>query len=233
MGMHVSGQANFLNFAELFRQRNAGSIRNDGDVREIGGFAIDVTGAVSRARETATTAFQPGPGGRTYKPDAASPLLAPDALSSMLKTQDIAFDRAELEKARNRAVEEAYVVSVPETVTVVRTEDAPVEQITSLGYFDRPMGSRAEEIAYIGDQIDRLGRLADIERELSAEQGAAVKLAWDPVAEEYLALKPGQAGYDRVKGAQELLAGAGRDLGLMGCSKADFRDVLERYGVKV
>jgi|GEM_PF-2340020 len=229
---HV-GYASLSGLADRFRQRNAGSIVNAGNVRAMDGFNIDVTGTNTRSQKTTTTAFQPGSGGRTHKPEATSNMLGITALSSTLKTQEISLNRVDIEKAMSRVPDEAYMVSVPETVDIVHTEEVPVEQINGIGYFDRVPQSRGEEIAQIEQQIDRLGRLADIERELSQEHGAPVKLAWDPVSEEYLMLKPGQAGYDRVRGAQDQLSTVKSDLGKMDHVARDFREVLERYGVKV
>ena len=227
------GYAALTGLAEQFRQRHAGSIVNPGDVRTIDGVNVDVSGTNTVARTTMTTAFQPGAGGRTHRPETASGLLGPTALSSALKTQEISLSRADFEKARSLVPDEAYIVSIPETVDIVHSEEVPIEQVASPGYFDRVPRSREEKVAQIEAQIDRLGRLSNIERELGEEHGAAVKLAWDAVSGEYLMLKPGQAGYDRVRGAQDLLAGVKSDLGKMGFSAGDFREVLERYGVKV
>lgn len=227
------GYAATTGLVDRFRERHAGSIVNAGDVRTMDGVNVDVSGTNTVSRKTTTTAFQPGPGGRTHRPETPSGMLGLTALSSTLKTQEISLTRVDFEKAMSRVPDEAYIVSVPETVDIIHTEEVPVEQVASPGYFDRVPRSRGEEIAQIEAQIDRLGRLSDLERELGEEHGAAVKLAWDPVAGEYLMLKPGQAGYDRVRGAQDLLAGVKSDLGKMGYSAGDFRDVLERFGVKV
>lgn len=227
------GYAGMTGLAERFRQSNAGSLINDGDVRNINGFNVDVTGTNTRAQRTITTAFQPGPGSRTYKPDAVSGMIAPTALSSTLRTQEIQLTRVDVEKAMSRVPDEAFTVSIPETVDIVHSQEVAVEQVASIGYFDRVPQSKGEEIAQIEKQIDRLGRLADIERQLGVEHGSPVKLAWDPISEEYLMLKPGQEGYDRVRGAQDLMTTLKSDLGKMGHSANDFRAVLEKYGVRV
>lgn len=218
---------------DQFRQRHAGDIRNDGDVRDIGGFAVDVAGSNSRSEAKTATAIQPGAGVRTFKPQPVSALLSPASLPVALRTQDIAFSRETMDAVKGRSVEGTPLegMAIAESAEVTHTETVAPEAIQGLGYGPANLG-RAEEKSLIESQIARLGELAGAERRLRAEYGEDVKLARDPVADEYLMLRPGQEGYDDVRSAQEVFNGAvTHDIGAMGYSLADFRQVLAKYGV--
>src|SRR5690606_42149915 len=78
----TSSVAAMLGRVDQFAQRPGGSIINEGDVRHINGFAIDVSGTNTRWEKTTEGSVQPGKGVRTFTPETAAALLAPDALSS-------------------------------------------------------------------------------------------------------------------------------------------------------
>jgi len=232
----TSSVAAMMGLVDRIRERPGGSIVNEGDVRNINGFAIDVSGINTRWEKTTEAAIQPGKGVRTFTPETAAALLAPDALSSSLKTQDVAFTRQQLDAVRERGVEGTALegLAIAATATVIHTESVPVEQVQGIGVYDRAVTSRADDIAYIGERLARSGELAGIERRLSAEYGEAVKVAWDPVAGEYLMLRKGQPGYEQVRSAQEVFdTDVNRTLRRMGYSPETFRGVLTRYGVTV
>lgn len=230
------GIANMNGLAELFRKRSAGKIVNDGDVRSLNGFSVDVTGTNTRREQKIETAIQAGKGVRTFKPEAASALMAPSTLSASLRTQDVNFSRDQMEAVRNRSIEGTPLegMAIAESAVITRTETLPVEQVQGIGYYDRAINSREEDIAYLSGMLARGGELADIEDQLSEEYGEPVKLAWDAASEEYLMLRQGQDGYDRVNSAREVFeTDVNRTLGQMGYTKNDFREVLEQYGVQV
>lgn len=232
----TSSVAAMLGRVDQFAQRPGGSIINEGDVRHINGFAIDVSGTNTRWEKTTEGSVQPGKGVRTFTPETAAALLAPDALSSSLMTQDVAFSRDQLAAVRERGVEGTVLegMAIAATATVIHTESVPIEQIQGLGFYDRAVTSRADDIDYIGRQLARSGELAEIERRLAREYGEDVRIAWDPVSQEYLMLRPGQAGYDQVRSAREVFADdVNRTLRQMGYSPETFRSVLSRYDVTV
>ena len=53
-----------------------------------------------------------------------------------------------------------------------------------------------------------------------------MKIAFDPNTGNQTVLKPGEAGYDDVRGARASYALIGYDLEKMGQSRADFQDLL-------
>lgn len=228
-----TGYAAMSGLLDSLRAQRGATLRNPGDVREIGGFRIDVSGESARTETVTTSAVEPGKGVRTFKPEAMQGVLNDATTSSLIQLQAVGWSVEEIAAIRERSVEGTPFegMAIAETATITQTQTAPVEQVQGIGFFPGIM-SRAEEIAYMKQQIARAGELAGIEKQLSAEHGAPVKLAWDPLGEDYVALKPGDAGYDRVKSAQDVLAATRRDLGLMGYGARDFAEVLARYGVK-
>jgi len=230
------GVADMTGAAELFRKRPAGRIVNNGDVRNVGGFNIDVSGTNTRWEKTTRTAIEPGKGVRSIKPETAASVMAPSTLSASLEAQEITWGRDMLDEARNRSVEGTMFegMGIAATVEITQTNSLPIESVAGMGYYDREINSGAEDIAYLGDQLTRAGELAKIERELSQEFGEPVKLAWDAAGQEYLMLRRGQDGYDRVNSAQKVFdTTVKRGIGEMGYRREDFRDVLTRYGVTV
>lgn len=229
------GLAEMNGLADLFRKR-PGRIVNDGDVRSLNGFNIDVTGSSARRENRTVTAVEAGKGVRTFRPEPASALFAPPTLAASLTTQEIGFSRARMDEVRNQSVAGAAFdgIAIADSVEIIHTETLPIEQVQGIGYYDREINSREEDIAYLGGNLARSGEVAAIERRLGEEFGEPVKLAWDAVGQEYLMLRPGQSGYESVQSARKVFeTDMNRTLGQMGYTKDDFREVLERYDVKV
>jgi|SRR5215217_4879229 len=227
-GNYVSANA----AADLFSARNAGSIRYDGDVRTINGFNVDVTGTNSRSETRVTTKVEHPPGVFRHKAQQASEAMAPSTLKSLLQTQDVALDRGQIDAFLDPVANEfrERLTSLPDTVEMIAVEEVPLEQIGVLG---RLPASDAERAAATRERITHIGDLSRVEQEISDEMGVEVKLAYDSVAGEYVALKPGQAGYDQFLGARDLMRTMKSDIAKGGENPRDFADLLAEYGVKV
>lgn len=231
------GYAFLTGLDQRFRSGSEGTLRNEGDVRNINGFAVDVTGQNTKAESRTTQAIQPGKGVKTVKPDTAASLLDPSTLAASvaLQTTGVTYSQNELRAVMDRSVAGTMFdgMAIAESVEITRTQELAPEQVSGVGFLPYKMG-RTEEIAHVEREIARAAELADIERKLSDEFKTRIKMAYDTVSGEYLALRPGQNGYDRVMSAQELLdVTVNRDIQKMGYGKETFRDVLEQYGIKV
>lgn len=223
-----------MDFAALFRDRWAGRLANQGDVRDVGGFAIDVSGQVSRGQETTRSAFTPGSGSTVYDP--STPPHAPQAVggglstSNLLILQGIPTDQLQASMAAPAAASvigaNPYAVAIPASVDVVHREDAPIQQVTTVGYFPGDAPDKGTQRDLTIAQVERLRALADIERDLSAEFGQPVKLAWDGGAGEYLMLRKGDAGYDDFRSVADLVRTLPHDLKRMSLFTADEIDRL-------
>ena len=211
-----------MDFANPFRDRWAGRTVNDGDVRNIGGFQIDVAGKPTRGQESYTSAVTPGAGTTLYDPDR--PPHAPPPLDAGLPSSSLVvlqgdfreqFRTAKEADAANALSPEQnpFAVSMPSHVVIQHFEDTRPEQITSVGYFGEGVGmGAASQKGFVMGQVDRLKALAKIERDLSAEYGEPVKLAWDSVSGEYMMLRQGQAGYSDILSVNDLVRRLPRDL---------------------
>ncbi|RZJ46064.1 MAG: hypothetical protein EON87_06030 [Brevundimonas sp.] len=211
-----------MDLAGLFRDRWAERMTNDGDVRNIGGFEIDVAGKATRGQEPYTSAVTPGSGTTLYDP--ARPPHAPPPLDAGLPQASLFVLQDDL-REQYRAAKEAdatntvspdqnpYGVMMPSHVVVQHYEETRPEQITTVGYFGEGVGpGAAGQKAYTMEQVDKLKALAKIERDLSAEYGEPVKLAWDGASGEYMMLREGQAGYNHVRSVNELVRNLPKDL---------------------
>lgn len=222
--------AGAVGLLDAFRARNAAPVRNDGHVRQIGGFAVDVGGVSAAAVSVQKVAA--GAGVKTFRPEGPASLLSPQSLAAAMSLQQVdGIDPAAFAAARGRSIEGTPYegIAIAETVEV---HHRPVGLESVQGLADLPgdvLGDQDAEIAYQRRQIARVGELARIEADLAQEYGEPVKLAFDPLAEEYLMLRPGQRGYDEVKSAREVLALTVHDASKMGRLNA-FRDLLAQYG---
>jgi len=221
-----------LDFAQAFRKRWADRLVNDGDVRSIGGFDIDVTGKTARGEKTQRSYITPAPGIKTYDPDTAAPATPADSslpASTLVSfpgdVQSLMKSAAEPDKNRFAPGENPYVMSMPAWVDIKNTEVGRPEQITTVGYY-REGGDARAAMATDSAQVDRLRALADIETRLRSEFGQPVKLAWDGGAGEYLMLRPGQDGYDRIMGANDLVERLPKDLGMIGYTQGMIRNIM-------
>jgi hypothetical protein len=216
-----------------YRSGKAGAVVNDGDVREINGFAIDVTGTSSYL--LAPTRFEPGPGIKVVKRDEVPSTLAPSTMASlqMLTMED--GDTSWKEAADNPPLDQPWVTAIGEVTALIYvptgTEPQPVDGVGFLPGDVFQKGGSAH-LDYFKREVARAGELAKIEKQLSADYGVDVKIAFDPLAGEYLMLRPGQPGYDGMKSAQDVFAEVVRDLPKIGNIR-DYRDVLAQYGVAV
>lgn len=212
-----------MDLSALFRDRWAGRTVNAGEVRDVGGFQIDVAGQAARGQETYRSNVTAGRATRLYDPESPPP-HASSALSGGLPTSSLLVlqgDSAGTFKAPAQTDtqltlppdQNPYAVSLPAWVDIQHTEDSRPSQITSVSYFGEGVGPGADsQKAFTLNQVDRLKALAKIERDLSAEYGEPVKLAWDGVAGEYMMLREGQLGYNDVLGANDLLRRLPKDL---------------------
>lgn len=217
---------------ELYRSGRIGRLHNDGDVRQINGFAIDVTGSTSKV--VMPTAFTPGVGIQTVKAGTPPSLLASSTLAAAIQLQGLP-DISEAQKEAVKAGDgSAYVTSIGEVKEMYFTPvGAESQAVEGLGFLPgHVLHDRGAKIEYVKSQIARAGELARIEKQMSAEHGVDVKLAFDPMAGEYVMLRPGQPGYDQVKSAQDVFDRMVLDARRMGDGDA-YREVLARYGAVI
>lgn len=215
----------------LFRQRWGDRLVNTGEVRDIGGFNIDVTGTAARGQETYRSQITPGTGGKTYDPDqvgaftpdgrlpASNLVTFPNNLRDVLESAQASADAG----AQGVVGDNPYAVTLPAWVDIDHSEEGRPEQISTVRYLAKT-GDAAQDMNIA--QIDRLRALADVETQLRGEFGQAVKLAWDGGSDEYLMLRPGQDGYDRVTGANDLVDRLPRSLEMLGYTQGMIRDIL-------
>jgi hypothetical protein len=219
---------------DYYRSGKAGAVVNDGDVREINGFAIDVTGTGSHL--LAPSQFEPGPGIKVMKRDEMPSVLAPSTMAAslqMLTMED--GDTRWKEAAEHPPTGEPLVTAIGEVTSLIYvptgTEPQPVDGVGFIpGDVFQKGGSAI--LDYTKREVARAGELAKIEKQLSADYGVDVKIAFDPLAGEYLMLRPGQPGYDGLKSGRDVFAEVVQDLPKIG-NIADYRDVLAQYGVVV
>lgn len=204
-----------------------GSLHNAGDVQKINGFSIDTSGETASLVSTSSFA---APGVPTYQPGAQPALLSGDTLGSLLQSQEIpAFDPAALQATRQQDTSQ-YIAGVPATVEVHYTPaGAEPQSVEGLGFIPGDVFLSGNIAEYQKQQVARAGELARTEKDLRQQYGSDVKLAYDPLGGDYVMLRPGQAGYDRVKSAGEVFAGIPGDLQKIG-GNTDFSDVLAQYG---
>lgn len=214
---------------DLYRSGTEGRIRNDGEVARINGFAIDLTGTTSKL--VRTVPFAAGAGIDTVAAEQPRGLLASSTLAASIQLQNVPSFSAEALAAAKARGGASYVAAVPETVeihfTPIGAEPQPVE---GLGFVPGEVLQSGTKVDHVARQIARAGELARIETRLSEEQRADLKIAFDPLAEEYVVLRPGQPGYDRVTSAREVFAEVVRDVPKMG-DRGAYRDVLAQYGI--
>lgn len=233
MAVPLTTQSSWLAFTgqlEYYRSGKAGTLRNGGDVRQVNGFDIDVTGTASKLM--VPTTFTPGPGIKTVSGGNSANLLDSGTLAASIQLQSEIGSAADWKAAaKSGADASAYVTSVGEVTELAYTPvGAEPQSVEGLGYFPGDVVRNGGQIDYVKSQVERDAALARTEAQLSAEYGVEVKLAFDPLAGEYMMLRPGQAGYDQVTSARDVFDRVMReDLGRMGNSDA-FADILAKYG---
>jgi len=165
----------------------------------------------------------------TGKAEGASAPRPEGALTSPLLGIDPSWIRGGAAALAEAKAAGAYgLASMPEVATLTPT--APrfaYEEVAALGYVPGGvMGDAASLIAYVREEIANGRAAARLERELSAEAGVAVRLAYDPNTDSAVALYPGDEGYDRVRGAEAAFSRMRWDLERMGLDVRAFADLL-------
>ncbi|WP_374472412.1 hypothetical protein [Phenylobacterium sp.] len=130
--------------------------------------------------------------------------------------------------AAARAAGAYGLASMPEVATLTPT--APkwaYEEVSGLGYFPGNVSaSPASMTAYVREEIAAARTAAREERRMSEAEGVEVRLAYDPNTDQAVALRPGDAGYDEVRGARAAFERMRWDVGRMGLNAAEFEDLL-------
>ncbi len=200
---------------EHYRSGKAGRLRNDGDTRDIDGLAVDVTGSTAKLSVAAT--FTPAAGVQVVRREGPPSLLAPSTLGAAIRLQGLPqFSMEEREAAKARDAT-AYVTSVGEVTEMYFTPaGAEPQSVEGLGFIPGDVLHGGGKYAYVQSQVERARRLAGIEAKLAAEYGSDVKLAYDPLGQDYVMLRPGQFGYDRVTSAREVYDRVLQDIPKMG-----------------
>ena len=200
---------------EHYRSGKAGRIRNDGDIRQIDGLSVDVTG--SPARVSVASTFKPAEGVQVVRREASPSLLSPSTLAATIQLQGLPkFDPAELEAVRAGGAS-GYVTAVGEVTEMYFTPaGAEPQSVEGLGFIPGDVVQSGGTDEYVKGQVERARKLADIETKLAAEYGSDVKLAYDPLGQEYVMLRPGPFGYDRITSARDVYDQVLQDVGKMG-----------------
>lgn len=185
---------------EFHRSGQAGRVQNDGDVRQIDGIAVDVPDFSSKL--VIPTSFAPGPGIQTVKREGPPNLLAPSTLAASIQLQSLPqLSQAERDAAKTKDAS-AYATAIGEVTEMYFTPAGTEPQsVEDLGFVPGEVLHGGRKAEYVASEVARIHRMADIKTKPSAEYDADVKLAYDPLAQEYVMLRPGQFGYGRVTSA--------------------------------
>jgi hypothetical protein len=217
---------------DYYRSGAQGQIHNGGDVSQINGFSIDVSGSASSL--VSTNEFTPGLGNKTIKAGDVSSLLAPSTLTDALKLQEVPKQTHEFTQAEIDAVKKKdagiYAVAIPEDVqvTFVPTGAEP-HSVELPDYIPGDVFQQGKQLDYIKSEVARDGELAKIEADLRHQYGPDVKLGYDPLGEEYILLRPGQRGYDKIESAEDIFRKIPEELQKLGFGLSPFRDLLDQY----
>lgn len=203
-------------FLEMFGQMDhlrsgkVGRFQNDGDVHQMNGFAVDVSGSMSKLM--VASSLEAGAGVNVVPRGASSGLLAPGTLAATIQLRGLPqFGQAEIDAAKARGAG-GYVTAMEDVTELEFTPvGAEAQSVEYPGYIPGDVLQNGTESAHLKRQVERTRDLADLEASLSVEYGVEVKLAFDPMAQEYVMLRPGQAGYDRVTSARDVYAQVLRD----------------------
>ena len=85
----------------------------------------------------------------------------------------------------------------------------------SIGYIQGPQplfDNAADETAWMRDQISQFADVVALERDLKAEYGDDIKLAYDADSNSYLMLRPGDVGYDQARSTDQVIDGLKHDI---------------------
>ncbi|MEH0018272.1 MAG: hypothetical protein V6Z89_01400 [Desulfobacter sp.] len=86
--------------------------------------------------------------------------------------------------------------------------------------------SEAEKRAYWREKIGDFSQMLETERQLKAQYGDDIKLAYDHIAKEYVMLTPDDYGYADAKTGDQALADLQRDIRFTGLSRNEVNEIL-------
>lgn len=160
-----------------------------------------------------------------------NPLAEPTAVASALQQIDRPSNLSAFASARAAG---AYgLATMPRVDPLTPTPpDEPPRDIGRLGFIPGDVFTANDPQAttdYLRGEVATARDAAQREAKISENLGVEVKIALDGLGRQTV-LKPGDAGYDEVRGARASYAQIGYDLGKMGQSLADFADLLPARG---
>ena len=194
-----------------------------------GTFYLTAVAPARRAEEFAVSAAP----GTTVTVTPVTPVAPVGALVSgdavaQLQMLNVDFSRDQLAQARAAG---AYgLACMPEiaTLTPVPPKE-PLRPVGELGFIPGDVlhsGDPRRLIAHAREQVAEIRDAARREAALSEERGEPVKLAFDPNTGRQVVLTKADADFERIRSAAQVYAEVNFDLGKMGLSLADFRDLL-------
>lgn len=182
-------------------------LESTGEVANIGGFNINLSGQLASTSQTV----------KVDKTPPANFVLKTDNLSPQLN--------AMLQEAGDEPL-----ATMPDEVTLIHTPHMP-EPVAGMGFLPEGVFGSGNEVGYQKQQVARVMELAEIEKGLQSQYGSDVKLAFDPGSGNYVMLKPGDIGYDAVASAQSMKQKEISYLMSTGYNRQTFADVLKQYGI--
>ena len=158
-----------------------------------------------------------------------NPLAEPAAVTSALQLADIEPSQFAA-FAQARAAGAYGLATMPAVEPLQPTpRPEPLRDVGGLGFIPGEVFTSEDPVAitdYLRGEVAKVKEAAEREAKISENLGVAVKIAFDPNSGHQTVLKPGEAGYDDVRGARARYALIGYELGNMGQSQADFADLL-------
>ena len=206
----------------------AQGIHNPGHRRLVNDIWVDVAGAsASRPFEAEVI---PAKGVKTA--GAASDVMSPEVLAIALQMQTAPAAQASQSATEEPSIENTPFrgVTVPKTLTLHHI--AMPRSVEGLGFIPGDVFLSGGISGHYQREITRLGELAKAEEQLSQEYGQKVKLAFDPIANEHIMLRPGDPSYDRVTGVRDTLANDVSQF-MLGVNTDELRGLLGQYGFEL
>ncbi|MBA4793278.1 hypothetical protein [Phenylobacterium sp.] len=158
-----------------------------------------------------------------------NPLAEPAAVTSALQQVDVPpSEFAAFAQARAAGAYGLATMPAVETLQPVAPPE-PLRDVGELGFIPGEVFTSEDPNAvtdYLRGEVAKAKAAAEREAKISENLGVEVKIAFDPNTGNQTVLKPGEAGYDDVRGARASYALIGYDLEKMGQSRADFQDLL-------
>ncbi|MFN3521466.1 MAG: hypothetical protein ACK4YQ_04405 [Phenylobacterium sp.] len=214
-------------------QPRAGSPRTaPQQIVDVNGVSVDLSG--TGLRTVSRQKVELGQGVAAAPPPAAP--LSPQTLAAAVELQAApGFSQEDVQRVRAASIAGTPYdgIGFASEVEIVHQEAGALQSAPGLGFIPGNVFLGGDLAGYVGEQIDAAGELADAERTLQAQYGSDVKLAYDSVGGGYVMLRPGQAGYDDVRSAQQVFQNMKYDLWNMDMSPKAYADVFARHGVTV